>query len=229
MSIAEKLTLIANNQERVYEAGYAEGKKDAGGSDSLWDVIQNNGNRIDYEYAFSGWKTTTITSKYPIKTISLVGTFIGCSELETVPIIIPYNANSFYECSRAFVNCYRLKSVDLDMFCTAKNNSWTSCFFSCVSLVRIKKIGVLKSHKFSYTFAGCSALEEIRFDGSIGSDISFQDSSKLTNESVQDIIEHLADLTGATTQTLTLHADVGAKLTEEQKATITSKNWTLVY
>jgi hypothetical protein len=30
-------------------------------------------------------------------------------------------------------------------------------------------------------------------------------------------------------QTLTVHAEVGNKLTEAQKATITAKNWILVY
>ena len=34
---------------------------------------------------------------------------------------------------------------------------------------------------------------------------------------------------GGTTQTLTLHKTVGNKLTDAQKATITAKNWTLVY
>lgn len=34
---------------------------------------------------------------------------------------------------------------------------------------------------------------------------------------------------GGTAQTLTVHKTVGEKLTDEQKATITAKNWTLVY
>ena len=37
----------------------------------------------------------------------------------------------------------------------------------------------------------------------------------------------LVDLTGQTSQTLKFHADVKAKLTEEQITTITGKNWTL--
>jgi endonuclease I len=49
------------------------------------------------------------------------------------------------------------------------------------------------------------------------------------NDSVQSIVDALKDLTGATAQTLTFHADVGGKLTDAQKATITAKNWTLVY
>ena len=54
-------------------------------------------------------------------------------------------------------------------------------------------------------------------------------SRNLTPETIQSIIDGMADLTGATAQTLTFHKDVGAKLTDAQKATITAKNWTLVY
>ena len=36
-------------------------------------------------------------------------------------------------------------------------------------------------------------------------------------------------LTGSTAQTLSLHADVGAKLTDAQKAAASAKNWTLAY
>lgn len=74
------------------------------------------------------------------------------------------------------------------------------------------------------------SLEYIRFAAnSIKLNITFRKSEKLTTESVQSIIDGLADLTGSSAQTLTLHATVGGKLTETQKATITAKNWTLVY
>lgn len=49
--------------------------------------------------------------------------------------------------------------------------------------------------------------------------------SVYTSETIQSIIDGLATVT--TAQTLTLHKDVKAKLTEEQLATITSKNWNL--
>ena len=49
-------------------------------------------------------------------------------------------------------------------------------------------------------------------------------SSKLSAESVQSIIDGLAIV--GTAQTLTLHSSI--VLTDEQKAQISSKNWTLV-
>lgn len=79
-------------------------------------------------------------------------------------------------------------------------------------------------------FNNCGALVEVRIvSNTIKLSISFANCSLLSHETIQSIIDGLADLTGSTAQTLTLHKDVGNKLTETQKATITAKNWTLVY
>lgn len=86
------------------------------------------------------------------------------------------------------------------------------------------------STQVSNAFWLCYALEDIEFvPGTIMVSLYFKDSSLLTDASIQSIIDGLADLTGATTQTLTLHTNVVAKLTDAQKATITAKNWTLAY
>ena len=75
-------------------------------------------------------------------------------------------------------------------------------------------------------FNYCGNLKEIRFvENTINLSISFAQSPLLSAESIQSIIDGLA--TVETTQTLTFRADVKAKLTDEQIATITSKNWTL--
>lgn len=72
-------------------------------------------------------------------------------------------------------------------------------------------------------------IEEIRFvKESIKQSISFDNCANLSDLSRQSIIDGLADLTGQTEQTLTVHKTVGEKLTDEQKATITAKNWGLV-
>jgi hypothetical protein len=70
-------------------------------------------------------------------------------------------------------------------------------------------------------------LKNIKLTGSVGTSISFVFSSELSDESIQNIIDVLMDKTGQTASVLTLPNNVKAKLTEEQIATITSKNWTL--
>ncbi len=86
------------------------------------------------------------------------------------------------------------------------------------------------SNSATNAFVTCEALETIRFkEGTIICDLSFAYSPKLTDETIQNIIDGLADLTGGTTQTLTLHANVGAKLTDAQKTAASAKNWTISY
>ena len=71
----------------------------------------------------------------------------------------------------------------------------------------------------------CNNLKDIRFvPECIKISLTFS-SAVLSNESIQSIIDGLA--TVETAQTLTLNATVKAKLTDEQKATITNKNWNL--
>lgn len=105
----------------------------------------------------------------------------------------------------------------------------TGLFENCTSLV---DAGIINFKGVTYarsTFEGCTALEEIRIVGTINLSVSFANSALLSDLSTQSVIGGLADLTGQAAKTLTLHATVGNKLTAAQKATITAKNWALVY
>lgn len=72
----------------------------------------------------------------------------------------------------------------------------------------------------------CPYLKEVRFvPNTIRWNFSNAYSPLLSAESIQSIVDGLA--TVETAQTLTLHADVKAKLTQTQLDTITNKNWNL--
>lgn len=74
-------------------------------------------------------------------------------------------------------------------------------------------------------FNNCSNLKEVTFaPNTLSLSISLAQSSKLTSESLQSIIDGLATVT--TAQTLTLAK--ATVLTDEQKASINAKGWTLV-
>lgn len=125
----------------------------------------------------------------------------------------------------AFRELPSVETVDLSGFnCKVKRAN--TAFYLSRKLKNI--LGVLDfSEALAYNnlFGYCEALEEVRFKAnSIKFSISFANSSKLSAESVQSIIDGLA--TVETAQTLTLHSSI--VLTDEQKATIESKGWTLV-
>lgn len=109
---------------------------------------------------------------------------------------------------KVFVNMFQYSSaiVEIGEMDISNATNVTNMFFSCTTLKRV------------YFVRGCIKLS-----------ISFAQSSQLEDVAIQSIVDGLADLTGQATQTLTLHATVGAKLTDEQKAAASAKNWTLAY
>ena len=79
----------------------------------------------------------------------------------------------------------------------------------------------------SITFlARCAVLRDFNVvKESIKHNFGIASCSLLSAETIQSIIDGLADLTGQTTQALDFHSDIVAKLTEEQISQITNKNW----
>ena len=62
MTIAEKLQTIAENEQKVYEAGVKSEY------DRFWDIMQANGTRTNYARAFygEGWRTETFLPKLSV-------------------------------------------------------------------------------------------------------------------------------------------------------------------
>lgn len=75
-------------------------------------------------------------------------------------------------------------------------------------------------------FHACNNLKEVRFTKeSLKYDLRMAQSGYLSLESLQSIIDGLANV--STTRTLSLNSAVYAKLTEEQKQSATDKGWTI--
>lgn len=129
-----------------------------------------------------------------------------------------------------FNNANTVKMIDLSEFNTMVSN-FTQTFAGCSALEEIKgEFDFSQCTTVNYPFSSASNLLEVRFKANtLSLSMPLNACSKLSDGSIQSIIDGLADLTGGTAKTLTLHATVGGKLTDEQKASITAKNWTLVY
>ena len=105
-----------------------------------------------------------------------------------------------------------------------KNFSFS--FYDCKALHTIEIVDVRSATDFKNSFSGCSSLQNVTCVEELPKcAISFSSSSKLTLDSVTNIITHLPDLSGADSKTLTLHATTKALLTEALIAEATSKNW----
>lgn len=140
----------------------------------------------------------------------------------TLPQTQKFNAHGM------FIRCVDLKILDLSEFNT-NINAATDVFYGCKNLEEIRG-EIEHSGAWTLWFHACQSLREVRFKkNSITKALGIGQSPLLSAESIQSIVDGLTDLNGGTTENLNLHADAGAKLTEEQKAIITAKNWTLVY
>ena len=112
---------------------------------------------------------------------------------------------------------------------TSNGNTFLRMFYFCRSLRTIGELNLSKATSVTSMFDYCEALIHIHFvPGSIHLSLDLSKCKALDNASIQDTVDGYADMTGQTSPTLTVHATVGAKMTDAQKATLTAKNVTLV-
>lgn len=245
------LHITVKGQKRLLTAGKrhthnivvtAEGGDDY--YDAFWDAYQQNGssNYSAVNGVFSGMRfnTDNFFPKYDIKPVGSAsylfyaweaarhaevldlkqrlkdcGVVLDTSGATDITNMFSYSSAL---CNIPTIDCTGLTGDSQHVF----SNMWNKNKM-------IEKLIVNDTVTYSNWFLNTTGLVEIRFEGVIGHDIAFAGASELSAGSVQSIIGHLKDLTGKTSQTLTFHATVGGRLTDTQKATITAKNWTLVY
>lgn len=225
---------LANNIQNLRNVISSLEGKASGGDDSyydtFWDAFQQNGTLTNYYGAFygAGWTDETFKPKYtPMPGSGEMFHNSGITKLEN-GIVDFSKLGDGYMVFRGCSNLVRLPRLD---FSSMTTSSWL--FGQCPKLEEIECIVVNETLTYANAFFANSnegsLLKEVRFEGVIGQSLNLKWSNLLSNDSVQSIIDHLKDLTGSTAQTLTLHADVGAKLTEAQKSAIASKNWNVTY
>ena len=147
-----------------------------------------------------------------------INMFNGCTSLQSVTLP---SLPSMVNCTNMFNNCYNLQSLYIDMpNCT----TFTYFAYQCYALHTIEIVDVRKAKSFEFYY--CSSLQNITCVEELPKcSITFRESSKLTLDSVTNIITHLPDLSAESSKTLTLHATTKALLTEALIAEATNKNW----
>lgn len=221
-------------------AGIEEGKQEE--YDRFWDAYQRNGRPtfLGSMFAGPGWTSKTFYPKY-----NIVSDAYGCASMFYMfdyigrnrgnpPLNLEERLNELgitIDLSRSFSPSNMFQQANISVVPALDFSTFTGMgyvFYGADRVVTIRKLKVNENASWSNAFTSATALENIAFEGTIGKSISFADSPKLTNASVQSIIDCLKDLTGATTQTLTVHQDVRNKMTPDQVDTIVNvKNWTL--
>ena len=196
--------LIPQRVDEVYDKGYEDGTAQGGGGE---DDLPYGYLKVDP--AWTSW-------------------YMLCNGRPSIVQSLKYeDSSNVTNFTGAFQAC-SIKSIPRLDFRKATSIS-SLCIYSS-AIEEVGEMDIPKVTNADYAFGGCTGLKRITFvPGCIKASISFQNSNLLEDASIQSIIDGLADLTGKTAQTLTLHATVGAKLTDAQKASASAKNWTLAY
>lgn len=173
--------------------------------DAFWDSYQQNGQRVNYYQRFvqDGWNDNTFRPKYPIT----------CKEGSTNARSVFYNS--------------RMTGIPVPVIITGVPARET--FGQCTKLETISRLVLEDVTDCTGMFTGCTQLQNLNVEGSIDVNFNLAAAEKLSEKSVELVLKCLKDLQDQTTQTLTLHNTVGSRLSDEQKAAITAKNWTLAY
>lgn len=238
MSIAEKLTTIAENEQKVYEAG-AKSEYDR-----FWDEFQQNGNRTIYICSFgAGWNADIWKPKYPMRpTNAYMMFFNNMAQYILIDDFVEFCKENniildFSNCTNAYYALATLQSPHFGVLDFSKCTNMTLLFYSHNNL---SSYGVRTIDEFicseittftATTFQHAIYLTNLNMSGVMaknGLDVSYCE--KLTHDSLMSIINCLKDYseyTGTTNWVCTLGTTNLAKLTDAEKAVATEKGWSL--
>ena len=234
MSIAEKLQLIAENEQEVYNAGKTKMNK------SMMDAIVNKGENADFRYAFYGnlWNDSLFmpSSKISPKVFNYA---FRDNKVEYGAYTDKLDFSSCISLLNAFraSTIRKLKVVDARKVQQGQSGM-VNTFYECRQLESIDEFyppaGSTKA-EFSNTFLGCTSLSHIIFKSEISQGgLNLKDSTLLDKESLESIIERLSTATTGITVTLSLTAvnnafEGGRDGAEWQALIATKSNWTMAY
>lgn len=216
MSIAEKLTTIAENVPKVYEAG----------QDELWDGIVYD-ERKDYAQQFKGWQIEHMRPKNKITPVTVGSAnqmlrgntllkeveskHFDFSQLETGTS----NQEGFYY---TFYGCSALTTIE-DVGIGTNNPicSFNYTFNGCTALQTVAQITVAETTRFSNTFNACRQLVNLTIKGTIGQGGLDLHWSPLSKTSIESVIGALSETTTTQNPDITLSKAAVDKAFETDK------------
>lgn len=234
MSITEKLTTIAENEEKVYKAG------EKAENDRFWDAFQDKGNRTDYRFAFFFWSHEEINPKYKIELLSsdksAGSMFGGCRNLKRIDkekfdlskgFYSPTSSSSTTDCFYQYCNVLEV-APDIGLQPGYLRGTFSDCHaLHTIEILRITEETLIPSSPT--IFRSCFALVNITIEGVIGnSGIDLHWSTKLSKESIESFINALSATKTGKSITFSKTARENAFTDEEWASLIATKpNWTI--
>lgn len=181
--------------------------------------LKNTSNLINMQGMFSNAYNFTSAPLFDTSNVTNMSSAFRRTDITSIPL---FNTSNVTNISEAFYNCGELLEIPKLNF--SKLTSISYLFQNCSKLNKIDAIDLSNITNTNYAFRNCSSLKEFL---PTGLKVSF-DLSASTHFERADLVTMLNNLgTPTTTQTLTIGSTNLAKLTEEDIAIATQKNWTL--
>ena len=221
MSVNEKMTALADTIRAA--TGETEKLSIEGMTDAIarvqtaakkardrefWDVYQKNGNRADYKNAFSGegWTEEFFKPRYSMQPTDayMMFRYNPCridlqALLEEQGITLDFSKCTDFMQAFFYTGFTRVGVID---YTGTRQGYNIETFAYSRYLKTIDKLVIREDHTFnSSAFFENTALEELRIQGIISSDMDLRWSPRLSRESMENIVSQLSDT--ATGKTLT--------------------------
>ncbi len=154
--------------------------------------------------------------------------FSDCSSLTSLDVS-KFDTSKVQSMKFMFYGCSSLTSLDVSHFDTGNVHSMDLMFYEC-KYMRTLNIGNMDlsglTDNMNRTFIGCSSLRSITGQlVGLKLSISFESSSLLDHDSAMMVINSAETVT--TVQTVSFSSQTKALLSDEEKAILTNKGWTL--
>lgn len=169
------------------------------------------------------WKYCSNLREFPALDLSSGTNFedawYSCENLTKFSLLNVSNGTNF---RNAWYYCHRL--TEFPQLNLSKGTNFYQTWYSCSSLTSLPALDLHNGTNFDYAWGSCSSLTTLGGFGAIKENFDLSSCTKLTVESLMNVIDQAATVTG---KTMKLGSDNLAKLSDEQKAVATSKGWTL--
>ncbi len=206
MSIAQKLTEIAENVPKVFEAG----KKAE--YDTFWDSFQQNGNRRQYINGFYSsckcWSKANFKPKYDIicegDTSRCFYAWESLPEGVNIGAILKEQGVTLDTSKATNMTAFMAYGYDiigeLPTISFESAGANTTGALRSVAVTKIEKLIVTEQTNFSNMFLYCYNLKEIEFEGTVANDkLDLSYSKALSAQSLESVILALSTETSALT------------------------------
>lgn len=244
MNIAEKLQTIAENEQKVYEAGIQQGKQAY--RSEFWNSFKTGVPAWEWNYLFAGrgWDDFTFNPNYNIVVPSYrVDGLFNYNSVTDLAAILKRNGVTFDASKCPFVNCWwqNAKITHSPVLDLSSATTLVNLFYACLSLTKIDKL--IFSNKtgtstISNPFSGCSALVELEMEGEVACNFDIKSSTLLNTASIISVMEHLSSTTTGKTATFSQTAvnnmtfphtstQSGVTYNSWDELIATKQNWTI--